>query len=375
VTGTPARKVGRYEVERELAEGGMGVVYLARQPSLERPVVLKRMRRELAADEEAEERFSREARSAAAIHHPNVIGVFDCFTWRGEPYIVCEYVDGLDAASLLAKSGPLPPRIAALIVLEIARGLEELHARALVHRDLKPDNVLVGRGGEVKIADFGVAHDAKARSLTRSGVSLGTPAYMSPEQLRGEKADPRTDLFALGVLFYELLSGRTPYAETEASASHEESSLLQRIERGAFTPLRRAAPGTPRALRAIVKLCLQPKLKRRIPSATPLCRRLEAHLGATPPSEARREIAAWLDSQKLLPAKGRTRRASKPASSSDTRARRRRWLALAAALAGLLAAAALLERPREELVDRLGAVLSQEAGAGSREPRLADHGR
>jgi serine/threonine-protein kinase len=335
VTGTPARKVGRYEVERELAEGGMGVVYLARQPSLERPVVLKRMRRELAADEEAEERFSREARSAAAIHHPNVIGVFDCFTWRGEPYIVCEYVDGLDAASLLAKSGPLPPRIAALIVLEIARGLEELHARA----------------------------------------PLGTPAYMSPEQLRGEKADPRTDLFALGVLFYELLSGRTPYAETEASASHEESSLLQRIERGAFTPLRRAAPGTPRALRAVVKQCLQPKLKRRIPSATPLCRRLEAHLGATPPSEARREIAAWLDSQKLLPAKGRTRRASKPASSSDTRARRRRWLALAAALAGLLAAAALLERPREELVDRLGAVLSQEAGAGSREPRLADHGR
>ena len=343
---TSVRKIGGYEVERELAEGGMGVVYLARQPTLERPVVLKRMRRELAQDEEAEARFWREARSAAGIHHPNVVCVYDCFQWRGEPYIACEYVDGLDAASALAKGGRLPPRIAALIALEVARGLDELHGRALVHRDLKPDNVLLGRGGEVKIADFGIAHDARARSLTRSGVSLGTPDYMSPEQLRGEKVDARSDLFALGVVLYELLTGRVPFAlEETAEASDEaaaaEPSLLQRIESGRFPPLRRARPGVPRALGRLVKACLQAKAKRRIASAAEVCRRLEAYLGAAKPPAARAEIASWLVAHKLLPARGRTRRASQKVSQ-PVASRPRRWLALAAALAGLLAAAAAL---------------------------------
>jgi len=374
MTETAARRVGRYELWRELAEGGMGVVYLARQPSLERPVVLKRMRRELAQDEEAEARFWREARSAATIHHPNVVCVYDCFSWRGEPYIACEYVEGLDAASALAKAGPLPPRVAALVALEIARGLDELHGRALVHRDLKPDNVLLGRGGEVKIADFGIAHDAKARSLTRSGVSLGTPAYMPPEQLRGEKVDPRADLFALGALLYELRAGRTPFAIDGAGAGEEGPSLLQRMEREAFAPLRRAAPGTPRALAAIVRRCLRAKPRQRLGSATELCRRLESFLGASPPAAARGELAAWLEAQKVLPAKGRTRRAAQAAGAPPVRARRRRWLALAAAVVGLLAAAALLEGAGEEVVDGLGPLLRQEAGAGAREARLADHG-
>ncbi len=272
MSDTAVRKVGRYEVERELAEGGMGVVYLARQPCLDRPVVLKRMRKELAGDPEAEQRFLREARTAAAIHHPNVVGVYDSFSWRGEPYIVCEYVDGLDAASALTKAGPFPPRIAALVALEIARGLEELHGHALVHRDLKPDNVLLGRKGEVKIADFGIAHDPKAPSLTRTGVSLGTPAYMSPEQLRGERVDARSDLFALGAVLYELLAGTTPFAQPDSPEEDAEPSLLRRIERGCFEPLRRAAPGTPRALAGLVHRCLRAKPKRRIAaSARRLC--------------------------------------------------------------------------------------------------------
>jgi len=336
---TSTRKIGRYEIERELAEGGMGVVHLARQPSLERPVVLKRMRRELAQDEEAEARFLREARSVASIHHPNVVGVYDCFSWRGELIIACEYVDGLDAASALAKAGPLPPRIAALIGLELARGLEELHGRALVHRDLKPDNVLLGRGGEVKIADFGIAHDARARSLTRSGVSLGTPAYMAPEQIRGEKVDARADLFALGVLLYELVAGRTPFAPREGEDG-EQASLLQRIERGAWRSLRRERSGVPRALAALVARCLAPKPKRRVASAGEVCRRLEAQLGGAPPAAARAELAAWIARAGVVPARGRTRRR---AAGSDAAARARwprRWVALAAALACALAVAA-----------------------------------
>jgi eukaryotic-like serine/threonine-protein kinase len=336
------RRIGRYEVERELAEGGMGVVYLALQPELERRVVLKRKRRDLADEEEAAERFLREARTAAAIHHPNVVCVYDCFTWRGETYIACEYVDGLDAASALAKAGPFPPRIAALVALEIAHGLEELHARGFVHRDLKPDNVLLGRGGEVKIADFGIAHDPKEPALTRTGVSIGTPDYMSPEQLRGERVDDRSDVFALGAVLYELVSGKPPFQQPDPGDSQAEPSRLLRIEQGRFVPLRSAARGTPRALARITSRCLRANPRRRIGSAAELRRRLERHLGAAWRSEhARREIAEWLAQRDLLPARGKTKRAARekrPVRSARKAGWRRRavGLALAAAIGALL---------------------------------------
>jgi serine/threonine-protein kinase len=342
VNDSTGRRIGRYEVERELAEGGMGVVYLAVQPELERRVVLKRMRRDLADEEEAEERFLREARTAASIHHPNVVCVYDCFTWRGEPYIACEYVDGLDAASALEKAGPFPPRIAALVALEIAHGLEELHARGLVHRDLKPDNVLLGRGGEVKIADFGIAHDPKEPSLTDTGVSMGTPDYMSPEQLRGERVDYRSDLFALGALLYELVSGKPPFLQPDPADSQAEPSRLLRIEQGRYRPLRSAARGTPRALARITSRCLRANPKRRIGSAAELRRRLERHLGAAWRSEAaRREIAEWLTHRDLLPARGKTKRAPRekhPARPAPIAGwmRRALRLALAAAVGALL---------------------------------------
>jgi serine/threonine protein kinase len=342
VDESTGRKIGRYEVERELAEGGMGVVYLAVQPELERHVVLKRMRRDLADAEEAEERFLREARTAAAIHHPNVVCVYDCFSWRGEPYIACEYVDGLDAASALEKVGPFPPRIAALVALEIAHGLEELHARGLVHRDLKPDNVLLGRAGEVKIGDFGIAHDPKEPSLTDTGVSMGTPDYMSPEQLRGERVDYRADLFAFGALLYELVTGKPPFQQPDPADSQAEPSRIVRIEQGRYLPLRSATRGAPRAHARITSRCLRANPKRRIGSAAELRRRLERHLGRAWRSEAaRREIGEWLTQRDLLPARGKTKRApraKRAAQSVPTSGGMRRGLrlALAAAIGALL---------------------------------------
>jgi eukaryotic-like serine/threonine-protein kinase len=339
-----SRRVGRYEVERELAEGGMGVVYLALQPQLERRVVLKRMQRDLLGNEEAEERFLREARTAAGIHHPNVVGVYDCFSWRGEPYIACEYVDGLDAATVLAKAKRFPARVAALVALEIARGLEELHARGLVHRDLKPENVLLGRAGEVKIIDFGIAHDPKQPSLTRSGIALGTPLYMAPEQLRGERVDFRADLFALGAVIYELLAGAPPFAPPHPDEEDAEPSQLLRIENGAFRPLRRAAPGTPRALARIVSRCLRANPRRRIASAAQLRSLLERHVGAAAPGDTRREIAAWIDEGKLLPARGRTRRSEREDESAPARRvalGRALRFAIAAAAAALLVSLAI----------------------------------
>jgi serine/threonine-protein kinase len=239
------KSIGTFEVERELGQGGMGVVYLARQPALDRRVVIKMLRRDLNQDDDCEERFRREAQAAAAVHHQNVVAVYDCFSWRGERFISQEYVDGRDLATILQTVRRLQPRIAALVALELARGLEEVHARGIVHRDLKPSNVLLGRGGEAKIADFGIALDAKAPGLTQVGHAVGTPTYMSPEQFMGERVDERSDIFTFGILLYEMLAGETPFRDEE-----EGPSLLRRMESGRYPSLRRSAPGTPRALRA-----------------------------------------------------------------------------------------------------------------------------
>jgi eukaryotic-like serine/threonine-protein kinase len=301
----PVRRISGYEVEGELAQGGMGVVRLARQPELDRCVVLKTLRRDLADDPAEEERFLREARAAAALHHPNVVGVYDCFVWRGERFIAQEYVEGIDLGTLLEKSGALPWRVAALIALEMARGFEEIHAQGLVHRDLKPSNVLLGRGGQVKIADFGVALDPKGRALTRTGYSVGTPPYMSPEQILGDRLDARSDHFSFGVVLYEMLCGGRPFEEANA----EEPALVRRIEAERYPSVRDRAPQTPRWVAAVVRVCLRSKPKQRFASTDALRRLLERRLGQPSPADCRAEIARWLAESGALPQpKARTRR-------------------------------------------------------------------
>jgi serine/threonine protein kinase len=330
---TPRKSVGTFEIEGELGQGGMGVVYLARQPALERLVVIKGLRRDLAQDKHCEERFRREAQAAAAVHHQNVVAVYDCFTWRGERFIAQEYVDGLDLASVLGKVERLPARLVGLIALELARGLEEIHARGIVHRDLKPANVLVSRDGAAKIADFGIALQPTASALTQTGYSVGTPPYMSPEQLLGARVDFRSDLFAFGLVVYEMLCGVRPFAETHP----EGEALVRRIEAGRYTSLRRAAPGTPGWLTRLVKRCLRPKPKRRFASTTALRRALERRLGSPSPADCRREIATGLSERGVFKQRrGETRRAA-PAPAAPARRRVRRL----AAAAGLVLAAAL----------------------------------
>jgi len=185
--GPAPKMIGSYEVDREIGRGGMGVVLLARQPALDRAVVLKSLRRECADDPQLVARFEREAQAAGSVQHQNVVAVHDCFGWRGRSYICQEYVDGTDLAAVLGQIGT-EPRIAGLVALELTRGLEAIHAGGIVHRDLKPANVLLGRDGAVKIADFGIALDGSARALTQTGHSIGTPHYMSPEQLYGERS-------------------------------------------------------------------------------------------------------------------------------------------------------------------------------------------
>jgi serine/threonine-protein kinase len=330
------RKIASYEVEEELAQGGMGVVYLAQQPSLERRVVLKTLRRDLAEDEAHEERFTREAQAAARVHHPNVVVVYDCFSWRNERFIAQEYVDGKDVASVLAQLGRFDARSVGLVALEMARGLEEIHARGIVHRDLKPANILLGRAGETKIADFGIALDARGSTLTQTGQSMGTPLYMSPEQLRGARVDSRSDVFSLGVVLYEMLTGQRPFAEE----SPDGTGLVERIEAGRRPPVRKLAPKTPRALARLVERCLRAKPKRRFAATAELRRALERQLGQPSAADCREEIAAWLWERKVFKAgKGETKRT--PRSRAPRRAGWVRRAAVPVLAAGLAAAAVL----------------------------------
>src|SRR4051794_349953 len=202
------RCVGSYEIERVLARGGMSVVYLARQPALDRQVALKRL--DLTIDQPGmAQRFVDEARVVARLDHPNVVTVFDFIEQEATPYIAMEYVRG---GSLRRHVGRLSlPQILGVLD-DMLAGLSHAAEHGITHRDLKPENVLVTPRGTVKIADFGIAHahDAVTR-LTSTGTALGTPVYMAPEQARGERVDPRTDLYALGVIAYELLAGQPPF--------------------------------------------------------------------------------------------------------------------------------------------------------------------
>lgn len=292
------RVLGGFRIEGEIGRGGMGEVLLARQDTLDRPAVLKRILTGLSDPPELTERFQREARSAGAVHHQNVVAVYDLFTHRGAQYIAQEYVDGADLAMALLIEAPLPWRIAALLALEMARGLEAVHAHGTLHRDLKPANLLLGRNGEVKITDFGLAIDSTASSLTQPGVVLGTPAYMAPEQLRCERVDARSDVFSFGCVLYEMLAGAPPFPshapQDSGSTDETAATAAERIQRGCYRPVRRAAHGVPRALARMVERCLRAKPKRRIASARCLRQKLEALLGTPSPADCQAELAHWL---------------------------------------------------------------------------------
>jgi tRNA A-37 threonylcarbamoyl transferase component Bud32 len=203
------QRVGSYEIVRMLARGGMAVVYLVRQPALDREVVLKRLDLER-DDPTLAQRFVREARLAAALDHPNIVTLFDFFEHDGVPYIAMEYVNGGSLRSLV---GTLDlPQVLGVLEGALA-GLAHAERRGIAHRDLKPENVLVTRRGNVKIADFGIAraYNALSQRLTVTGKAMGTPVYMAPEQAMDEPIGPQTDLYALGVIVYELLAGRPPF--------------------------------------------------------------------------------------------------------------------------------------------------------------------
>jgi eukaryotic-like serine/threonine-protein kinase len=204
--------VGRYALGAMLGSGGMGQVYRARDRVLERTVAVKVLSAAATDDLELVARFGREARAAAALHHPNIVAVFDSGADGDLQYLVMEYVEGQSLAGLLRREGVLEPRRAAEVGRQVCLALAAAHAAGLVHRDIAPGNVLVDPAGLVKVADFGIAKLAAATTMTGDGMVLGTAAYLAPEQAQGRPVDGRSDLYGLGCVLYELVTGAPPFA-------------------------------------------------------------------------------------------------------------------------------------------------------------------
>ena len=202
-------RIGRYEIVEEIASGGQATVYRARDTNLGRIVALKIMHPHLARDAQFVERFLREARIQATFTHQNVVTIFEIGEEDGRHFIAMEHLPST-LHMLLQERRTLPITEALRITMEVARGLQAAQGRGIVHRDLKPQNILMNEEGTPKVSDFGVARAAEMGTMTATGMVLGTPQYMSPEQARGERVDGRSDLYSLGILLFEMVSGRTP---------------------------------------------------------------------------------------------------------------------------------------------------------------------
>jgi eukaryotic-like serine/threonine-protein kinase len=211
---------GRYRLESKLGSGGMSTVYLATDETLERRVAVKVLHAEISDDPDQLERFRREARAVAKLSHPNVVSVIDAGQDAGHPYIVFEYIEGETLKQRIERLGHLALDESAAYAIEVGRGLAAAHGRRLVHRDVKPQNVLIDPEGRAKVTDFGIARSLESKGLTATGRVLGTTDYVAPEQAMGRSTDARSDIYSLGVLLYEMLTGEVPFrAETQVGVA------------------------------------------------------------------------------------------------------------------------------------------------------------
>jgi len=253
-----------------LGEGGMGAVYKARDREVDREVALKVIRPELTGHPDIVRRFKQELILARQVTHKNVVRIFDLGEAEGAKFISMEYIEGRDLKSLLAERGKFEPEEAVGIIEQVCHALEAAHAEGVIHRDLKPQNIMVDKHGRVAVMDFGIARSTEVNGMTQTGALLGTPEYMSPEQAKGEEVDARSDLFSLGIIFYELLTGKSPYLATTPAAT-----LLKRIQERPVPPAK-LDPAIPRFVNDVVVRCLEIDRQHRYGSAQEILRDLEA---------------------------------------------------------------------------------------------------
>jgi serine/threonine-protein kinase len=252
---------GRYTLVEPLARGGMAAVWVADDPVLSRRVAVKILRDDLAADSNTRARFRHEAISAARLNHPNVVATYDTGDDDGTAYIVMELVDGPTVRQLLREQGRLPIGEAIRIGIQVADALEAAHRAGIVHRDVKPPNVLVPPGRPVKVTDFGIAKAMGVDDLTRTGTVMGTARYLAPEQVNGKPTDARTDVYALGLLLYEMLCGQSPFG-----GDTDVATAMARLTTSAPS-IRAQRPNVPQMLDDIVHRCLARDPAKRFPTA------------------------------------------------------------------------------------------------------------
>lgn len=261
--------ISHYRVLSKLGEGGMGTVYHAEDTRLQRPVALKFLSAQFAAEDELRKRFEREAKAAASLDHPNICTVFDIGESEGRPFIAMAFVDGLSVRDKIGLR-PMEVREALDVAVQVARGLQAAHAKGIVHRDIKPANVMLTSQGQARITDFGLALLAEQTRLTGEARAMGSPAYMSPEQTRGRAVDRRTDLWSLGAMLYEMVTGRTPFPGDRADV------VFHRIANEEPEPLTALRSGVPLELERIVSKCLAKDPSRRYQHADDLIADLES---------------------------------------------------------------------------------------------------
>jgi serine/threonine-protein kinase len=263
-------KLGRFEILAEIGRGAMGIVYKAKDPMLERTVAIKTIN--MGADRDGaemyEKRFYQEARAAGGLNHPNIVTVYDIGKTESVCYMAMEFIEGAELRTLLLPGKPLPVQRTLSIAAQVAEGLAYAHERGVVHRDIKPANIMVPDSGAVKITDFGIARMRSSNVQTQTGMMMGSPKYMSPEQVIGKRADHRSDIFSLGVILYEMLTGAAPFTGESVNA------VMYQIVN--FVPPAPTAlnPAAPAALDAIVGRMLAKALEERYQSAAEIARGL-----------------------------------------------------------------------------------------------------
>lgn len=284
--------IGKYKILGKIAQGGMGVVYKAVHPSLKRDVVIKKMT--MRTNSMAKERFKKEAQILLDMQSPYIVHLFDYFTEGPYRYMVEEFVDGLALDKLIKKQTVIEPTVALLILLDSCYALKFAHSKGIVHRDIKPGNILISRRAEVKLADFGIASDENEDSdKTQTGVTLGTPAYMPPEQFENSSAvDNRADIYALGVMLYEMVTGTKPYP------SEFTQENIARIKRGKYIPPRKIDKTIPPVVCRLIKKMLKTKAKNRFQSVNPIIKIVKKYLKNYDTHSIRVELAKMVISAK-----------------------------------------------------------------------------
>ena len=288
------RKLGAYRVIGELGSGGMAVIYKAVQTSVDRMVAIKELRPELLSDREVMARFEREATSMAALQHGNIVQIYDYVQDFDTTYIVMEYVEGTDLFDVLAHCQKLPEDVVAIIGYKIASALEYAHYRGIVHRDIKPSNVLMSNLGEIKLLDFGIARDPGRSNITQIGMALGTPAYMSPEQIRGEQIDFRADLFSLGVCLFEFLTGEKPW-EDDGTQDVARKILIEPPR-----SLRELRPDVSFEMENIILSCLAKDANQRFMSTFDLTRALQNVILRHLDIDSRQRLVVFLNNRQMI---------------------------------------------------------------------------